>query len=131
MAHAAALTVTQKIVLALTMVLSLSTLLGVYPLPTHYTEETRALAQYPVGPTQRTPQEIDELFRSLMHERWIAGALSGEELNAARNRGAPVLCVFRDDGRGLKKNESNGQTYWYPTVVLPTDMATQLFNTTP
>ena len=95
MAHAAALTVTQKIALALTMVLSLSTLLGVYPLPTHYTEETRALAQYPVGPTQRTPQEIDELFRSLMHERWIGWLLTLFALVGTLAAGVAVLCRFR------------------------------------
>jgi hypothetical protein len=27
------------------------------------------------------------------------GALSGPELEAARNQSGPVLCVFRDDGR--------------------------------
>jgi hypothetical protein len=71
-------------------------------------------------------------FRTMKRTKPVlaTGALSGDELNAARNRGAPVLCLFRDDGRGLKKNESNGHTYWYPSVVLPTDMATQLFNTT-
>jgi hypothetical protein len=71
-------------------------------------------------------------FRSMKRTKPVlaTGALSGEELNAARNRGSPVLCIFRDDGRGLKTNDSNGQTYWYPTLVLPTDMATQLFNTT-
>lgn len=57
------------------------------------------------------------------------GALSGPELTEARNQGGPVLCVFRDDGRGLK-GRVNQQEYWYPTLVLPTNMATQLFNTT-
>ena len=57
------------------------------------------------------------------------GALSGEELNEARQKGAPVLCVFRDDGRNLKTKD-NGQPYWYPSLVLPSDMPTQLFNST-
>jgi Z1 domain len=70
-------------------------------------------------------------YRSMQRKKHVlaTGALSGDELEAARNRGAPVLCVFRDDGRALKAQPS-GQTYWYPTLVLPSDMATQLFNTT-
>jgi hypothetical protein len=55
------------------------------------------------------------------------GALSGEELNHARGLGAPVLCAFRDDGRALK-TKMNGSTYWFPTLVLPREMTTQLFN---
>jgi hypothetical protein len=57
------------------------------------------------------------------------GALSGPELSEARNQRGPVLCVFRDDGRALK-TKTIGQEYWYPSLVLPTDMATQLFNIT-
>jgi Z1 domain len=57
------------------------------------------------------------------------GALSGPELAAARDLGAPVLCLFRDDGRRLT-TKTTGQPYWYPTLVLPSDMVTQLFNTT-
>jgi hypothetical protein len=57
------------------------------------------------------------------------GALSGAELRDARNQPGPVLCVFRDDGRALK-TKTSGQEYWYPTLVLPSDMATQLFNIT-
>lgn len=70
-------------------------------------------------------------YRSMRRTKEIlaTGALSGPELDDARSRGAPVLCVFRDDGRGLKTKEG-GQTYWYPTLVLPSNMATQLFNTT-
>ena len=72
-------------------------------------------------------------FRPMKPTRSVlaTGALSGDEHDAARNRGAPVLCVFRGDGKSLKKNDTKGQPYWYPTLVLPTDMATQLFNTTP
>jgi hypothetical protein len=58
------------------------------------------------------------------------GALSGTELEKARALQGPVLCVFRDDGRKLD-TKNGGQTYWYPTLVLPSTMATQLFNTTP
>jgi hypothetical protein len=57
------------------------------------------------------------------------GALSGSELRDAREQRGPVLCVFRDDGRALK-SKTSGQEYWYPSLVLPTDMATQLFNIT-
>lgn len=57
------------------------------------------------------------------------GALSGDELREARNQPGPVLCVFRDDGRGLV-TKTNGREYWYPSLVLPSDMATQVFNTT-
>jgi hypothetical protein len=69
-------------------------------------------------------------YRTMTRKKPVlaTGALSGDELQAARNHGAPVLCVFRDDGRDLK-TEHSGRTYWYPTLVLPSDMATQLFNT--
>jgi hypothetical protein len=56
------------------------------------------------------------------------GALSGDELDDARKQPGPVLCVFRDDGRLIAK--AGGQEYWYPSLVLPSDMATQVFNTT-
>jgi len=54
------------------------------------------------------------------------GALSGPELEAARNKPGPVVCVFRDDARKLSGTPVQG--YWYPSLVLPADMATQLFN---
>lgn len=57
------------------------------------------------------------------------GALSGDELREARNQTGPVLCVFRDDGRGLT-TKTSGKEYWYPSLVLPSDMPTQVFNTT-
>lgn len=56
------------------------------------------------------------------------GALSGDELAEARNQPGPVLCVFRDDGRLVP--EAKGHEYWYPSLVLPSDMPTQVFNTT-
>ncbi len=73
-------------------------------------------------------------FRPMKPTRSVlaTGALSGDEHEAARNRGAPVLCVFRGDGEKVSKRTTlRGQPYRYPTLVLPTDMATQLFNTTP
>lgn len=57
------------------------------------------------------------------------GALSGDELKDMRSRGAPVLCVFRDDGRALA-DRTGGRDFWYPTLVFPSDMPTQVFNTT-
>jgi hypothetical protein len=56
------------------------------------------------------------------------GALSGDELAAAREAKKPVLFMFRDDGRALK--EPTESEYWYPSLVLPADMPTQVFNTT-
>lgn len=61
-------------------------------------------------------------------ETLATGALSGDELKAARNQGGPVLCAFRDDGRVSQK--ARGRSYWYPSLVLPSDMPTQVFNTT-
>jgi hypothetical protein len=68
-------------------------------------------------------------FRQMQRKKGTlpTGALSGEELNRARGLGAPVLCAFRDDGRALK-TKMNGSTYWFPTLVLPREMTTQLFN---
>src|SRR5690606_15554803 len=57
------------------------------------------------------------------------GALSGPELEEARKQSGPVLCVFRDFGNGLTGPQPQ-QEYWYPSLVLPFGMATQLFNTT-
>jgi hypothetical protein len=57
------------------------------------------------------------------------GAVSGEELRLAREHAGPVLFVFRDDGNALD-GPTNGRPYWYPSLVFPVDMATQVFNTT-
>jgi hypothetical protein len=57
------------------------------------------------------------------------GALSGDELREARQQGGPVLCVFRGDGRALTRMFVD-RDYWYPSLVLPASMPTQLFNTT-
>jgi hypothetical protein len=56
------------------------------------------------------------------------GALSGDELREARDQSGPVLCVFRDDGRAMG-DKTTGREYWYPSLVLPSDMPTQVFNT--
>jgi hypothetical protein len=70
-------------------------------------------------------------YRTMQRTKEIlpTGALSGPELSQAKALGAPVLCVFRDDGRALKTS-NGGRLYWYPTMVFPEDMPTQLFNTT-
>jgi hypothetical protein len=70
-------------------------------------------------------------FRTMRRKRQTlaTGALSGDELRSAQQQSAPVLCVFRDDGRGLS-GPQHGQEYWYPTLVLPSNMAVQVFNTT-
>ena len=94
MPSAHSLTLTQKFVLALALVLSLSNALSVYPLPTHYTEEIRTLAQYP-GPEQRTPQEIDQLFQSLMRERWAWWLLTLCALVGTLATAISVLYRFR------------------------------------
>jgi hypothetical protein len=94
MPSAYSFTPTEKFVLALALILSLSNALGVYPLPTHYIEEIRALAQYP-GPEQRTPQEIDQLFQSLMRERWAWWLLTLCALAGTLATAISVLCRFR------------------------------------
>jgi hypothetical protein len=70
-------------------------------------------------------------YRSMRRTKDIlgTGVLNSAEVDRAGNQGAPVLCVFRDDGRAVAK--AKGRPYWYPTLVWPATMATQLFNTTP
>jgi hypothetical protein len=54
-------------------------------------------------------------------ERLTTGAASGEEIQLARGRNHPVLFLFRDTGRFLRRE------FWYPTVFLPESMPTQVF----
>lgn len=56
--------------------------------------------------------------------RMTTGAASGEEVDLAHERRRPVLFLFRDSGKRV------GTEFWYPTVILPTDMAAQVFNVT-
>lgn len=56
--------------------------------------------------------------------RLTTGAASGDEVNLAHQQHRPVLFLFRDTGRHL------GTEFWYPTVILPTDMPAQVFNVT-
>ena len=53
------------------------------------------------------------------------GAASGDEVKAAVSKDGPVLFLFRDDGSNL-----DGRTFWYPSLVFPSSMATQVFNVT-
>jgi hypothetical protein len=56
--------------------------------------------------------------------RMTTGAASGDEVALAHQRRRPVLFIFRDTGKHIKTE------FWYPTVILPTDMAAQVFNVT-
>lgn len=56
--------------------------------------------------------------------RMTTGAASGDEVDLAHGRRRPVLFLFRDSGKHIKTE------FWYPTVILPTDMAAQVFNVT-
>jgi hypothetical protein len=56
--------------------------------------------------------------------RMTTGAASGDEVALAHQRQRPVLFLFRDTGKHIKTD------FWYPTVILPTDMAAQVFNVT-
>jgi len=56
--------------------------------------------------------------------RLTTGAASGSEVRGALDKNAPVLFLFRDSGKYL------GQEFWYPTLVLPSDMPVQVFNLT-
>lgn len=55
-------------------------------------------------------------------ERLTTGAASGDEVDLAHQRKRPTLLLFRDTGKYL------GKEFWYPTVILPTDMPAQVFN---
>lgn len=54
--------------------------------------------------------------------RLTSAAASGAETKLAKQQGVPVLFLFHDSGKYL------GQAFWYPTLVLPEDMTTQVFN---
>jgi hypothetical protein len=56
--------------------------------------------------------------------RLQTGVLSGPEVNLARNQGKPVLAlVYRGD--------HNHPDYWYPTLYMPANARTQIFNANP
>lgn len=84
---------------------------------------------------QRTSSRHDHrgfiFYRTMRRSKTTlpTGAISGDELREARKQRGPVLCVFRDSGQLLKGPQHN-QEYWYPSLVLPSEMTTQLFNTT-
>lgn len=52
-----------------------------------------------------------------------SGAISGAEQEAARDKGAPVLFMFRGE-----KGQPWSADIWYPTLVFPTDMPVMMFN---
>lgn len=56
------------------------------------------------------------------------GAFEGAELAEARSMSGPVLACFRDDGK--KREDANGRQFWYPSLVFPSKMPTQVFNLT-
>jgi hypothetical protein len=82
-----------------------------------------------IGPRYRNSGFV--FYRTMKRTKptFPTGALSGAELEQARNQAGPVLCVFRDDARALRVNSSVSE-YWYPSLVFPSDMPTQVFNTT-
>jgi hypothetical protein len=57
----------------------------------------------------------------------IGNAPWGEEVTRARGLGRPVLFAFYDDGKGMP-SVSKGTGFWYPTLVLPPNMANHVFN---
>jgi Z1 domain len=56
--------------------------------------------------------------------RLLTGAASGDEVAEAAALGRPALLLFRDTGRHV------GSECWYPTLVFPGNMNTQVFNVT-
>lgn len=70
MALANALTITQKITFLLALVLCLSTIVSLYPLPTYNEEKMHAIAQFPIA-KQQSQLEIEQRFQSLMRDQWI------------------------------------------------------------
>jgi hypothetical protein len=67
-------------------------------------------------------------YRRMERERKMltTGAADGKkEVPQARAKKAPVLMLFRDSGKHL-----GGKEFWYPTIVLPENMRTQIFNLT-
>jgi hypothetical protein len=65
-------------------------------------------------------------YREMTRERplMLTAAASGDEVSDARAQNRPVLFLFRDTGRKI------GTQFWYPTLVLPSDMPIQVFNVT-
>lgn len=54
------------------------------------------------------------------------GAMSGPELSTSRAFNKPVLALFKQEG---VPGKWDGVPFWYPTIVLPGSMSTQVFNT--
>ncbi len=58
---------------------------------------------------------------------FATGALSGDELDAARSRNAPTFCAFRDDGSQVHCTPP-ASPYWYPTLVFDKGMSDVIVN---
>ncbi len=54
------------------------------------------------------------------------GALFGGDLDITRKKGRPVLWLFKDYGQRVPPWD--GVPFYYPTVVFPNDMSTQIFS---
>jgi Z1 domain-containing protein len=56
------------------------------------------------------------------------GALEGrKELQKLRSAGLPVLALFRDSGKQMKRALFQTE-FWYPSMIFPESMATHVFN---
>jgi len=61
--------------------------------------------------------------------QFTSGALDGKiELKRLRDMGAPVFCALRDDGTEVR---GGADKYWYPVLVLDSEMPPLIINTTP
>ena len=90
--------------------------------------DTDALTQV-LGALTHRYGERGFLYVREMHRKTPAlsqGAINGDEQDAARAKGAPVLFMFDQPAEVPWKAR-----FWYPTVVFPTDMPAFLFNRTP
>jgi hypothetical protein len=54
-------------------------------------------------------------------------ALSGSVLKELRTKDGPVICAFRDNGKGIP---GGANAFWYPTLVLDRNMPSVIVNTT-
>jgi hypothetical protein len=88
------------------------------------------------------PQAIGEVLKSLAEDydsrgllsvrpmerakRTLStGALQGDALKTARAKARPVLCLFKDSGQ---RPPWDGVPFYYPSIVFPDDMSTQVFS---
>ncbi len=62
-------------------------------------------------------------------EIFTTGALSGVELKKLRSQEGPVFCAFRDNGAAMEPGPV--KAFWYPSLVLDSNMPSLIINTTP